>query len=90
MTENFERVRYELPSEGVARIVLARPEAANAQDYLMLSELNDAFNLAAADEGVRVIILAADGKHFSSGHEHNVILMHLVLRDTWQEKRRCI
>jgi enoyl-CoA hydratase len=35
----------------------------------MLSELNDAFNLAAADEGVRVIILAADGKHFSSGHD---------------------
>lgn len=69
MTENFERVRYELPSEGVARIVLARPEAAKAQDYLMLSELNDAFNLAAADEGVRVIILAADGKHFSSGHD---------------------
>ena len=58
-----------MPSEGVARIVLARPEAANAQDYLMLSELNDAFDLAAADEGVRVIILAADGKHFSSGHD---------------------
>ncbi len=69
MTDNFERVRYEMPSEGVARIVLARPEAANAQDYLMLSELNDAFDLAAADEGVRVIILAADGKHFSSGHD---------------------
>ena len=60
MTDNFERIRYEMPREGVARIVLARPEAANAQYYLMLSELNDAFDLAAADEGVRVIILAAD------------------------------
>jgi enoyl-CoA hydratase len=42
---------------------------ANAQDYQMLSELNAAFDRAARDEGVRVIILAADGNHFSSGHD---------------------
>ena len=35
----------------------------------MLSELNTAFDVAAADETVRVVILAADGKHFSSGHD---------------------
>ena len=65
----YERIRYETPADGVARITLARPEAANAQDYLMLSELNTAFDVAAADETVRVVILAADGKHFSSGHD---------------------
>ncbi len=62
-------IRYEEPAERVARIVLARPETANAQNYQMLSELNDAFDRAARDDSVRVIILAADGKHFSSGHD---------------------
>ena len=70
MTENqWERVRYELAADRVARITLARADRANAQDYLMLSELNQAFDRAAADDEVRVIILAADGNHFSSGHD---------------------
>ncbi len=49
--------------------MLARPETANAQDYGMLAELNQAFDRAAGDSEVRVIILGADGKHFSSGHD---------------------
>ncbi len=67
--DTWEHIRYEQPSERVARIVLARAQTANAQDYQMLSELNQAFDRAARDESVRVIILAADGNHFSSGHD---------------------
>ena len=67
--DTWEHIRYEQPSEGVARIVLARAQTANAQDYQMLSELNQAFDQAARDDSVRVIILAADGNHFSSGHD---------------------
>ena len=66
---HWERIRYEQPAERVARIVLARPEMANAQDYAMLAELNEAFDRAARDDDVRVIVLAADGNHFSSGHD---------------------
>ena len=69
MADDWTRVRYDMPSERVARITLARPEAANAQDYQLLSELNQAFDRAAQDDTVRVIVLAADGKHFSSGHD---------------------
>lgn len=65
----WDHIRYEEPAERVARIVLARPEAANAQDYRMLGELNEAFDRAARDPDVRVIVLAADGDHFSSGHD---------------------
>ncbi|MEW6472236.1 MAG: enoyl-CoA hydratase [Actinomycetota bacterium] len=65
----FTRIRYEPPEAGVARVVLARPEARNAQDKHMLYELNDAFDRAAHDNDVRVVILAADGPHFSSGHD---------------------
>lgn len=69
MTESWQHIRLEHPAEGVARVVLARPDAANAQDYRMLSDLNQAFDMVAKDEGVRVVILAADGKHFSAGHD---------------------
>ncbi|MCU1449140.1 MAG: hypothetical protein JWP02_1310 [Acidimicrobiales bacterium] len=65
----YQRIRYEEPAAGIARVVLARPEVANAQDYLMLSELNAALERAARDVSVKVIIVAADGKHFSSGHD---------------------
>jgi enoyl-CoA hydratase len=69
MAETEARIRYEEPSPGVARVVLARPEARNAQDRRMTYELNAAFDRACADPGVKVIVLAADGPHFSAGHD---------------------
>ena len=62
-------VRYETPAPGVARIVLNRPQTRNAQDTHLLYALNDAFDRAAQDDGVSVIILAAEDPHFSSGHD---------------------
>lgn len=66
---DWNHVRYDTPAAGVARITLARAEMANAQNYLMISEVNEAFDVAAGDDQVRCIVLAADGKHFSSGHD---------------------
>jgi len=65
----YQRIRYEQPAEQVARVVLARPETRNAQDLRMLYELDHAFQTAARDPDIKVIILAADGPHFSSGHD---------------------
>ncbi|GAA0603898.1 enoyl-CoA hydratase [Sporichthya brevicatena] len=62
-------VRYEDLKDGVVRIVLDRPETRNAQDKAMLYALNDAFDEAGADDDVKVVVLAADGPHFSSGHD---------------------
>jgi enoyl-CoA hydratase len=68
VTEAFETIRY--ASDGpIATITLARPEAANAQSSQLISELDAAFDQADADADVRVVILAADGKHFSAGHD---------------------
>ena len=64
----FKAVLYEQPSERIVRIVLNRPDKANAQNLQMLYDLNAALDKAAADNDVRVIIVAANGKHFSSGH----------------------
>jgi enoyl-CoA hydratase len=67
--KEFETILYETPAQHVARIVLNRPETRNSQDTRMLYELNDAFDMAAQDDSVKVIILAANGPHFSSGHD---------------------
>lgn len=62
-------VRYDIPRPRVARITLARPDVRNAQDTHLLYALNEAFDRAAGDREVSVIVLAADGPHFSSGHD---------------------
>src|SRR5690606_27024950 len=64
-----EQVRYEVPLPHVARITMSRPEARNAQGLQMTYELNAAFDRAARDDDIKVIILAGDGPHFSSGHD---------------------
>ena len=61
-------VRYEVDGP-VCTITLDRPEAANAQDTQLLDDLDAAFDRAGADDEVRVIVLAGEGKHFSAGHD---------------------
>ena len=65
----FKNLIYEKPEPGIARIWLNRADTRNAQDTELLYELNDAFDEAVGDDEVRVIILAAKGPHFSSGHD---------------------
>lgn len=67
--QTFDTIIYESPAEHIARIVLHRPGSRNAQDTRLLYELNDAFDIAAQDDLIRVIILSAQGPHFSSGHD---------------------
>ena len=59
---------------GVATITLNRPEAANAQTMALLDDLDAAWTRAARDEDVRVVVLKANGRHFSAGHD---------LKDRW-------
>jgi enoyl-CoA hydratase len=63
-------ITYETLSDGqIARIMLNRPEARNAQNRGLLVELNDAFLRAEEDDQVRVVILGGEGTMFSSGHD---------------------
>ena len=63
-------IDYEV-ADKVATITLDRPEAANAQNMQFLDELDAAWTKAAADEDVAVILLRAEGRHFSAGHDLN-------------------
>jgi enoyl-CoA hydratase len=82
--EVMSHILYETPAPAIARLVLNRVETRNAQDTHFLYDLNDAFDRAAQDDAIKVIILAANGPHFSSGHD---------LRETdhlahWNEHKR--
>jgi len=67
---DFEFISYETVDDGtIARIMLDRPDARNAQNRGMLVELDEAFRQAEADDQVRVIILGGNGKMFSAGHD---------------------
>ena len=62
-------ILYETLPSGIARIVLNRADTRNAQDTAFLYALNDAFDRAAQDDAVKVMVLSANGPHFSSGHD---------------------
>ena len=53
----------------VLRLTLNRPGARNALSRALMAALADTLDGAAADDGVRVIIIAANGPVFSSGHD---------------------
>jgi enoyl-CoA hydratase len=70
--DDLRRLRYEVvdPGEqGVAVVTLDRPERRNAQDKRMTYELNACFDDAGRRSDVKVVVLQADGPHFSSGHD---------------------
>jgi enoyl-CoA hydratase len=53
----------------VAVISLNRPQYRNAQNSAMTYALDAAFHRAAMDDAVAVIVLRANGEHFSAGHD---------------------
>ena len=59
----------ETTSEGILRLTLNDNERRNALSTDMLSRLRTALDQAAEDASVRVIILGANGRAFSAGHD---------------------
>ncbi len=63
---NYTELRVEV-EEAIATITFARPERLNTFTSTMASELMSALTEAEADEQVRVVVLAADGRSFCAG-----------------------
>jgi len=70
---DFTRIRYEVDGY-VATVTLARPEAANALDAATIDDLDAALDLVEADDSVRVVVLAAEGRNFCAGHDLKELL----------------
>jgi enoyl-CoA hydratase len=66
--EEADIVLYDV-RDGIAWITMNRPEYHNAQNGRMTYLLDGAFQRAVADDEVKVIVLAGEGKHFSAGHD---------------------
>ena len=69
---SLETVSYrvhEPGDQGIAVISLNRDSKRNAQNNQMTYELNACYDAAARDSNVKVIVLRAEGKHFSAGHD---------------------
>jgi enoyl-CoA hydratase/carnithine racemase len=54
---------------GIATLTLNRPRQYNALSEALLDELQAAFDAIAADESVRVVVLASRGEAFCAGHD---------------------
>ena len=69
---SLETVSYRVHNpgdHGIAVISLNRDSKRNAQNNQMTYELNACYDAAARDNSVKVIVLRAEGKHFSAGHD---------------------
>jgi enoyl-CoA hydratase/carnithine racemase len=55
--------------DGIATVTLASPGTLNALSTPMLVALSESLAAIAADDSIRVVILAAEGKAFSAGHD---------------------
>jgi enoyl-CoA hydratase/carnithine racemase len=60
---------YDQSDGGVVRLTLNRPEKRNALSRELLGQLAAALDTIAADPSVRVVVLAANGPVFCSGHD---------------------
>jgi enoyl-CoA hydratase/carnithine racemase len=54
---------------GVVRLTLNRPERRNALSWELLTRLEQAIGSIASDRSARVVVIAATGPAFSSGHD---------------------
>lgn len=64
----FEALRYDV-ADGVATIVLNRPDALNSLTVGLKTELLAAFRRAARDDAVRTVILTGAGRAFCAGQD---------------------
>ncbi|MEM9476354.1 MAG: crotonase/enoyl-CoA hydratase family protein [Pseudomonadota bacterium] len=62
-----ETIRVETDARGVATLTLARAEKHNALSGEMIAEITAAAQALGADDAVRVVVLAAEGKSFCAG-----------------------
>ena len=63
-------------SDGIALLVLNRPQTRNTLSEAMMAALSETFSAIAADKRVRAVVLTANGPAFSAGHDLKEITEH--------------
>ncbi len=62
----YKNILYKV-SEGIAEVVLNRPEKMNSLDEILISELTELFNSISCDEEIKSVVLTGAGGNFCSG-----------------------
>jgi enoyl-CoA hydratase/carnithine racemase len=62
-----DRASFTLDDDGLGRLTLTRADARNAIDPAMVERLAEAVNEAAAAQGLRALLMSAEGPSFSVG-----------------------
>jgi len=74
MNKQYETIKYSVDDDGIALVVLSRPEALNALNLEMFSELESLFDELKENSQVRVVILTGEGdKAFAAGTDINMM-----------------
>ena len=69
MKENLKIIIKETTDKGVLRLVMNNLDQKNALSENMMSILIDEIKSASSDQSIKVIVLAANGNAFCSGHD---------------------
>lgn len=71
--KTYEDIKFEVTSDGIAKITINRPEVRNAFRPQTIQELQDAFTICREDSDIGVVILTGEGKDaFCSGGDQKV------------------
>lgn len=71
--KKYQDIKYEITTNGIAKITINRPEVHNAFRPETVMEMQDAFNLCRNNSSVAVVILTGEGKQaFCSGGDQKV------------------
>jgi enoyl-CoA hydratase len=71
MDAEYENVLVDQPVEGVARILLNRPERLNALTYELVNDIHSALELVDSDHDTRAVIITGAGRGFCAGLDLN-------------------
>ena len=69
MSKKNKSLLKEIKNPGILRLVLNESKNQNALSKKMISNLKEAISIASSDDTVKVIIIAANGSVYSSGHD---------------------
>ena len=69
MSNKNKSILKEIKNSSILRLVLNEPKNKNALSKMMISNLEEAISLASSDDLIKVIIIAANGNVYSSGHD---------------------
>jgi len=85
MSEDIKILIKEKSDKGVLRLVMNNLDYKNALSNKMMSMLRDEIKSASSDKSIKVIVLAAKGNVFCSGHDLKEIIAARENKDSGEE-----